>query len=253
MIDYTYKFFEKPTIPELKIWFLVELFFSAHHYYFKNIYLNYERQVLQIAEQQGIDRRNLRLTVEELSRLINYSDLKILRDNILSPLREISHELFRDDRNFDPLDSYISALFHEISILKDIYFQLNQIALTFKDFDQEEINTILDEVHEQFPQKTQHIHKIFAKAFNRLQRILPQYKDNIFLLRCAFFEAKGIFQDQISLDEFFSWIFEGNPVWGYYLISKSFCESAFYPQASECYLLAQEKLEKLQISSKKAE
>lgn len=243
MIDYTYEYFEAPTIPEQKIWFLVELFLSAKAYYFENIHRNYESQVIQLSQLMEKDRRELRLNPEELSVLINFLDLKTLRDNILAPLRNISHEIFRNSKTFEPFDTYVSELFHEMSILKDVYLQLSQISQTFQQFDPEEIQAIVDDVHDQFPQKTRHIYHIFNKAFLRLQKILPDYRDNIFLLRCAFFEEKELFQKGIlSLDEFYRILFDGEAAWGYYYVAKSFYDSLFYSQAQASCTIALQKL-----------
>jgi hypothetical protein len=189
-----YKPFEIPPIPEIKIWFLVELFLSAYSYYEKNIYLNYEKRVNHLSKIMDKDRRELRLDVDELDILIDKTELEFLRTEILAPLRDLSHEIFREEDTFEPFDTYISAIFHEISILKEVNLQLSPLAKAFKDFDPEEITSILDEVHEQFPQKTQHVQKIFNKALERLKKILPFYHKNAFLLRSAFLENENVFK-----------------------------------------------------------
>jgi hypothetical protein len=240
-----YKPFEIPPIPEIKIWFLVELFLSAYSYYEKNIYLNYEKRVNHLSKIMDKDRRELRLDVDELDILIDKTELEFLRTEILAPLRDLSHEIFREEDTFEPFDTYISAIFHEISILKEVNLQLSPLAKAFKDFDPEEITSILDEVHEQFPQKTQHVQKIFNKALERLKKILPFYHKNAFLLRSAFLENENVFKNSFfSLEEFYSILFKGKSAWGYYYTAKSFLDSAFYQLCSQCYQLAYKKMEK---------
>ena len=230
-----------------KIWDIVDEFFQARAL-FMQIYDAYERGVLRHAEERGVDRKDLRLDADDVSALLDNHQLADLRGRHLVALKETSHQLFRTDEATDIFDRYITDAFHEVSILMQEHLKVHRVmpAYTQMDEDEEEVEAILDEVHQLFPNKVHHVYALFQKAKERLEQLIHEHDRNTVLLRSLY-----LFGDELlggvydgGLEEFYGYLYPdlGAPK-GYLEVGRSFLESGFLEHAREalgkCLVLAQ--------------
>ncbi|RME79202.1 MAG: hypothetical protein D6785_11400 [Planctomycetota bacterium] len=219
-----------------KIWDLVVLFFQTK-LSFLNIYQKYEHDVLKHAAERGVDRRDLRLSQEEVSKLIDFSQLVQLRNVYLTPLKELSHELFRRADSTDPFDRWVNSIFHEISILKEEHYRVKKIAAEYEVVNEdEEFSLILDEVHEAFPRIIHHVYQLFQKTTHRLEMILPKFNRTKVLVRSVFLFGEELLRPHYEngLESFYYKMYpEGGPFEGYTVAAKSFLDSGFFAEAKE--------------------
>ena len=173
------------------LWDLVEAFFHARTA-FAEVHDHYETRVLAHASEQGIDRRDLRLDAVEVSKLLDFAKLESLRNGPMHDLKEIAHSLFRKRASTDKLDRYASEIFHELSILKEEQYKVSTFAPEYhKRNELDEYESILEEVHQEFPRKVHNIHDLFAKARIRIEEILKRSREDTVLVRSlALFGAK---------------------------------------------------------------
>ncbi|MFQ5654452.1 MAG: hypothetical protein ACE5GW_06950, partial [Planctomycetota bacterium] len=177
------------------IWTIVELFYRSHHN-FQGIHDRYEKKVAEYVLRFGKPRQEIRLEPEELSGLLNFKELEDLRDSFLLPLKDACHALFRTNNTTDFLDRLVNDIFHEISILKEEHYNI----LTYESGKVgkqsfTELQTILDEVHEMFPAKVHRIDHLFGVARSRVERALPEYQENVVLMRSLFLHRDGFIGD----------------------------------------------------------
>ncbi len=165
------------------LWDLVEAFYLASAA-FAEVHESYESRVLMHAKDRGVDRTNLRLDAETVSKLLDLGKLESLRNGPLHELKDIAHALFRRKASTDKLDRYVSEIFHELSILKEEQYKVSTFAPEYQKRNElEEYESILDEVHQEFPRKVHNIHELFQKARWRLEAILRKSRDDTVLVR----------------------------------------------------------------------
>jgi hypothetical protein len=219
-------------------WDLLSLFFGAWRS-FRETHETYETKVIQYAEERGVDRRLLRLSDEEVSGLLELRKLEQLRNDMLGPLKTISHRLFRVGTTTDPLDRTISQIFHELSILKEEQYKISTFAPEFKArADQQAYESILDEVHEAFPRQVHGIFELFEKAQSRIEQLLaePQYARDKVTLRSVFLFGDETFRGLYpnGAEDILEIMFPaGGAAEGYLVVAKSFLESGFREYAIE--------------------
>lgn len=228
-------------------WEFFQVFFKARDT-FLEIYNDYEDRVMTYATHRGVDRMVLRLSAPELSELLDFKKLEILRDDHLEPLRRISHQLFRTAESTDPLDRCVSEAFHEISILKEEQYKLLNFASSYRGA---QIQSFLDEVHHAFPLRVHRVYDLFEASLHRLFELLPTplFREDRIFLRSLYLYGEELLADHYleSLDDFWRKIFlpTGAPG-GYLAIAQSFLQSGFRTRAYEAIVKAKEAGQQLQ-------
>jgi len=213
-------------------WDLVELFYGAWGQY-RRLFDAYEEQVIHYASDRGVDRKDLKLSAEELSGLFDFKALERLRDDFLEKLKRKAHKLFRTEESTDTFDRSISEIFHEVSILKEEHYAVK----TYGPEQNKEISElILDEVHHYFPIRLNKINLLFARANTRFKALLVQNAHNRILVRSLYIfgEAllKGIFPG--GLEDLYRVMYpERGPVDGFWSAARSFFESGFWDLSEE--------------------
>lgn len=219
-------------------WDLISIFFEAARL-FRETYETYETKVLQYAEERGVDRRFLRLTAEEVAGLLDFKKLEHLRNDQLQALKTIAHKIFRAEDSTDPLDRYISQIFHELSILKEEQYKVSTFAPEYRAREEQQAyESILDEVHEAFPRQVHGIYDLFKKAQARLEELLahPHFARDKVTLRSIYLFGDETFRGFYpnGTEDVLAIMFpQGGAVEGYLTIAKSFLESGFREYAIE--------------------
>ena len=214
-------------------WDLLEAFFEAQRDY-QNIYMYYESSVLAYAEERGVDRRRLRLSAAEVSGLLDFERLGQLRRGSLYRTKTISHALFRNKDTTSRFDRHISEIFHELSILREEQYKVSTFAEDYRrDNDMVEYESMLDEVHEDFPRRVSHIHTLFLKAQAKLEQALQAVRTDPIYLRSLF-----LFGDEILRYAYpegpitHAWrVYEHGPGEAFYLAARSFARRGFRADA----------------------
>ena len=218
-------------------WDLVSIFFEAQRT-FRETYETYETKVLQYAEERGVDRRFLRLTAEEVAGLLDFKKLEQLRNDQLQAVKTISHNIFRAEDSTDPLDRYISQIFHELSILKEEQYKVSTFAPQYKKLEEQQAyESILDEVHEAFPRQVHGIYDLFKKAQGRLEELLPHFSRDKVTIRSLYLFGDDVFRGfypNVTEDVLAVMFPQGGAVEGYLAVARSFLESGFREYAIEC-------------------
>lgn len=215
------------------LWDLVEAFFLASAA-FEEVHESYESRVLSHAKERGVDRTNLRLDAETVSKLLDLGKLESLRNGPLHDLKDIAHALFRRKATTDKLDRYVSEIFHELSILKEEQYKVSTFAPEYQKRNElEEYESILDEVHKEFPRKVHNIHDLFQKARWRLEAILRKLRDDTVLVR-----SLALFGDKLlekcypdGIADFHAAIYPGGALEAHLEAARSFARGGFLAQA----------------------
>lgn len=219
-------------------WDLISHFFAARKLYLVT-YERYETLVLHHAEEQGVDRRVLRLPAEQVAGLLDFRKLEVLRDGEMFALKTVSHNIFRNATSTDPFDRYVSQMFHELSILKEEQYRIaTLVPLIQKEGHANEVNAILDEVHQVFPRFVHGIYELFEKAQDRLEELLPRFTDGPqgkVTIRSLYLFGDETFRGSYAngIEDVYELIYEGGAVEGYLAVARSFAESGFREYAIE--------------------
>lgn len=214
-------------------WDLVEAFFQARTA-FASVYDTYNTRVLAHAAERGVDRRDLRLDAESVSKLLDFGKLESLRNEPLHNLKEIAHVLFRKRASTDKLDRYASEIFHELSILKEEQYKVSTFAPEYhKRNEIDEYESILDEVHKEFPRKVNNIRDLFQKACWRIEAILKtKNREAVFVRSLALFGEKTLEKAYPGgVTDFYWAVYSGGPLEGHLVAARSFAAGGFKPQA----------------------
>lgn len=215
-------------------WDLVDAFFEAQRQYF-DVYYNYERRVLAHAEEQAVDRHQLRLEASEVSKLLDYDKLGKLRNGPLTRTKQVSHSLFRSKGRTHVFDRYISEIFHDLSILREEQFKVSTFAEEYRLANEmTQYESLLDEVHEDFPRRVHNIWGLFSKAQGALESVLrarsrdPLYLRSLYLFGDETF--KGTSYRRGKVDHCWQ-VFDKGPVEAYLMAARSFAQGGFKAQA----------------------
>lgn len=230
----------KPRIlGDANYWNLVEAFFRAYKE-FEPIFDTYEDRVHRHAHDQGIDRRYLRLEAEEVSRLLDFETLGKLRDGALFDFKEMTHACLRDLslRNRDKLDRYANELFHNVSILKEVQFGISTFAPQYdRQTEASEYESMLREVHEEFPLLVHRLHALFIKARERINAMFSNYRDNKIFVRSLYLYGEELFDDLTcypqGLDDIYALMYEYGAGQGYFEAAQSFYQGSFTKRVKE--------------------
>jgi hypothetical protein len=215
------------------IWDLVEAFYEAQGEYHE-VYVLYETRVLAHAEERSVDRRRLRLEAAEVSKLLDFHRLGNLRNGPLHRAKWISHSLFRSKGRTHKFDRHISEIFHELSILREEQYKVSTFAEDYRrENELEEYESLLDEVHEEFPRRVHQVHELFKKAQLSLEGVLRAHSRDAVYLRSVF-----LFGDKTLRDAYpegvatHLWrVFVRGPTEAYLLAARSFAQNGFRGEA----------------------
>jgi hypothetical protein len=225
-----------------KIWTIVHLFYRSHTV-FREQFESYEKQVLDLSRQSGIDRQDLRLNSVELAGLLDLKKLERLRDGYIHELKDLCHLVFRGPDRTDLLDRYVSDIFHEISILKEEHYNVKTYAPLYeRDAAEVELRHILDEAHTLFPMKLRHIRYLFGRAQARLEELLESFGGIPLFIRSLYVHRSGFVAEAYpgGLDQFYRFMYQLGPIEGYYRVGLSFYHAGFFDDALAAFLDARE-------------
>jgi hypothetical protein len=201
---------------------------------FNTTYRDYEARVQHFVEDRGVSRDKIRLTPGETTELFDTKKLEHLINDLVGSLRDAAHAFFRDSDVNDPYDSEVSKIWHELSILKEEH-------LSVRDFPREgnvrQFARLFREVSQYYPQRLRRVRDLFGRAQKRLDVLLPQFRDNVIVLRSAFLFRADLWPDspQTSLLRLLGKIYPAEgPAFGFFEVARSFLKAAFYDQAIEC-------------------
>ncbi len=215
------------------LWDLAEAFYLASQAY-SEVFELYEARVLAHAKQQGVPRENLRLDAETVSKLLDLGKLESLRNGPLHEVKDIAHILFRRKATTDKLDRYVSEIFHELSILKEEQYKVSTFAPEYQKRNElEEYESILDEVHKEFPRKVHNIHDLFEKARWRLEAILRKSReDPVFARSLALFGEKLLEKCYPNgVADLYAALYPAGALEGHLVAARSFARGGFLVQA----------------------
>ncbi|MHC4471153.1 MAG: hypothetical protein ACYS99_09340 [Planctomycetota bacterium] len=223
---------------ELK-WQLFRSFFTSRAA-FLVLFEGYEERVLDFAGRFKTDRSRLKLAADDLQTLLDFKGLEELRDREILTLKETAHELFRESDSTDRFDHYVSNIYHEISMLKEEHYTLNE---EFVRADAKEYQRFFREVSEFYPKRLRHIRNLYGKALRRLEQLLPNFAQERVLVRSIY-----LFGDQLlagnyprGLTGLYRKMYpELGEVEGFTTVGRSFLESGFAEEAREAFQKALE-------------
>ncbi|MHC4778492.1 MAG: hypothetical protein ACYTFG_07960 [Planctomycetota bacterium] len=213
-------------------WELVELFYSAWGH-FRRLFDAYEAKVIRYAQDRGVDRKELKLSAEEVSGLFDFKALERLRNDYLAKLKFKAHKLFRTVDSTDTFDRSVSEIFHEVSILKEEHYAVK----SYWPVENHEISSlILEEVHTYFPIRLTKINLLFSRANGRLESLFPQNTENRILVRSLYIYGDALLADIFpdGLRGLYSRMYpEKGAADGFYHAGTSFFDSGFWDLARE--------------------
>ena len=226
---------ERENNAKADIWAVVATFYEAQTH-FQETYDTYEERVLHFAAERGVDRRVLRLEAKELTGLLDFKQLEVLRDAEVEKLKTYSHQLFRKLDTTNRFDRHISEIYHELSILKEEQYRVEQFGPDYATDKSPIYNEILDEVHQAFPRKVHHIYDLFRLAQERLESVLPNYISDKTLIRSVYLFGEDLIGPQYTkgLPGFYKILYgPGGAIEGFTAAAKSFIDSGFKEYAKE--------------------
>jgi hypothetical protein len=215
-------------------WLLLRTFYGSYRS-FHALLDQYERRVAAFARQYGADRKDLKLSPEELATLLDPHSLAVLRDGDLETLRTMSHRLYRTADGADRFDSHVSSIYHEVSLLKEEHWTIREES-TQADLD--EYERYYREVNVYYPKRLKHVRNLYAKARKRMERLLPSMSRSRVLVRSVYLFGERLVEDVYpgGLAELYSHMYPGGgALQGYQLAADSFLESGFGPEAVTAY------------------
>ncbi|MCZ6793789.1 MAG: hypothetical protein O7J95_09290 [Planctomycetota bacterium] len=223
-----------------RIWLVVRLFYTSL-VEFRREFASYETKVRRVAESTGVRREALRLRPAELAALLDFKSLEALRDGYIHELKDLCHLLFRTKDQTDPLDRYVSDIFHEISILKEEHYTVMTYAPMHEQAaDKVELAYILDEAHKMFPQKLGQVQYLFGRALERMEQHLSSFGKTQIVIRSLYHHQARFVRQAYpdGLRDFYRRMYPCGPLEGFYQVGLSFYHSGFFAEALEAFRLA---------------
>ncbi len=216
-----------------RAWDFLYAFFASRRA-FHAIYQRYEARVLRFAREAGVHRDDLRLPPENLARLFHLPRLHHLRDDLVGPLRELAHGLFREVGVVEPLDTTCSHVFHEASILMEEH----QSVVRFQHLsDPRRYAQVFEEVSGYYPTRLRRIRRLFADGLRRLEELLPAWSRDRVVVRSAYLfgerVARGVYDEGGRAGLYVRMYPDGGAAEGYLEAGRSFHGSGFLPLARE--------------------
>lgn len=227
-----------PQKTEHRIWKIIEFFYKSL-LALRQIHDQYEQKVARYCVEGIPHPEDLKLDPSDLAKLLDYQQLEQLRDRFLWPLKELCHSTFRGRDQTDLLDRYVSDIFHEISILKEELYTVEHYAPVWeREGARHELESIMGEAARLFPQKVHHVAFLFRTSLERLERLLPTYRDQKILKRSLFLNRRGFVSECYpeGIEHFYTVMYgEQGPLAGYEKAGRSFYTSGFYQTATEAF------------------
>jgi hypothetical protein len=217
------------------IWDLVEAFYEAMREYHE-VYVLYETRVLAHAEERSVDRRRLRLDAVEVSKLLDFNRLGDLRNGPLHRAKWISHSLFRSKGRTHKFDRHLSEIFHELSILREEQYKVSTFAEDYRrENELDEYESLLDEIHDEFPRRVHQLHELFKKAQLSLEGVLRAHsRDPVYLRSLVLFGERTLKDAYPEGATTHLWrVFVRGPTEAYLLAARSFAQNGFKAEAVE--------------------
>lgn len=225
-----------------RTWSIIRYFYLAL-VHFRREYERYDKKVMAYSKTSGLDRESLRLNSEELAGLLEFKNLELLRDGYIQELKNLCHLVFRTDDRTDPLDRYVSDIFHEISILKEEHYTVKTYAPQYeRDSNEVELRFILDDAHIMMPKKMAQIRYLFGKGRGRMEKFLPTVRSMPIVIRSLYLHRNDEFIRQAypgGLKAIYSHMYPLGAFEGYYHVAQSFYHSSFFRQALKVFRLAE--------------
>ena len=225
-----------------RTWSIIRYFYLAQ-VHFRSEYERYDKKVMSYSRASGVEREFLRLNTEELAGLLEFKSLESLRDDYIQELKDLCHDVFRTADRTDPLDRYVSDIFHEVSILKEEHYTVKTYAPQYeRDSDEVELKFILDDAHTVFPKKLTQIRYLFGKARERMEKILPTVRSMPIVVRSLYLHRNEDFIRSAypkGLKAFYSHMYPLGAFEGYYQVAQSFYHSSFFREALKAFRLAE--------------
>lgn len=225
-----------------RTWSIIRYFYLAL-VHFRREYERYDGKVMDYSRKSGLDRESLRLNSEQLAGLLEFKNLELLRDGYVQELKNLCHLVFRTDDHTDPLDRYVSDIFHEISILKEEHYTVKTYAPQYeRDSNEVELRFILDDAHITMPKKLAQIRYLFGKGRERMEKILPTVRSMPIVIRSLYLHRKDDFIREAypkGLRAFYSHMYPLGAFEGYYQVAQSFYHSSFFREASKVFKRAE--------------
>lgn len=230
------------------IWRIVERFYRSRSHFLR-IHDRYEELVAGYVERLGMPRETIRLQPRELSQLLSYKELEVLRDEYVLPLKDACHALFRTRDTTEFLDRVVNDIFHELSILKEEHYNVLTYDAHLPEGDPgtdirpgkalaREQQAVLDEVHDVFPQKVHRLHHLYEVALRSLERLFPKYRDDIVLIRSLFLHRDRFVARAYDrgLLHFYELMYGEDAIFeGFRAVGDSFFHSGFHELSILCY------------------
>lgn len=223
--------------PDERRWLLLRTFYNSYRS-FHALLGQYERRVLAFAERDGVDRRELKLTPDELGTLLDPLALTALRDGDLAILRECSHKLFRTPVASDPFDMNVASIYHEVSLLKEEHWAIREEGMTV---DPSEYERYYREVNVYYPKRLRHVRNLYGRARKRLEVLLPSMARSQVIVRSVFLFGDRLVRDiyRNGVADLYGHMYpDGGALKGYASAAKSFLDAGFGAEAVSAFDLA---------------
>jgi len=214
---------------------LVRAFYRSYQA-FQALFEAYERRVETFVELYAKDRKEIKLAPDELLSLFDPHALSTLRDNELQRLKDAAHQLFRGLDAADPFDSFVTNIYHEVSILKEEHWTIREDVMRA---DRKAYDRYYREVNVYYPRRLKHVRNLYGKARRRLESVLlPAFARNKIMVRSAYLFGQRLVRGVYiaGLPEFYGYMYpNGGALTGYTLAADSFLEGGFREEAAEAY------------------
>lgn len=204
---------------------------------FDVLFQSYERTVLELARERGVDRRHLQLPAHEVGALLDFDALNELFEARLVPLRALARLVLRDQGTTDPFDRYVHDIFHEIAILREEHLEVVEYGA--ESLDDLYSQPVLDEVHEYFPKRLKRVNRLFEHAHERLLSLVAAFSYNKVFIRSLFLFGADWF-DADQLRAFYGHVYEGGLAEGLLVAARSFHAGGFSSQSGAALTRARE-------------
>jgi len=216
-------------------WALVRSFYRSYRG-FHAINEQYERRVESLATRYGKDRRDLKVSPDELLSLFDSEALASLHDQGLETLRDVAQQLFRGISAPDPFNSQLTSIYHEVSLLKEEHWTIREDVMRR---DRKAYERYYREVNVYYPRRLRHVRDLFGKARRRLEHdLLPQFARSKVIVRSVYLFGdrlvRGVYDD--GLHALYGHMYpNGSALTGFTLAADSFAEGGFASEAVEAY------------------
>lgn len=185
-----------------------------------------------------------------------FGKLEELRNKVLKPLKEASHELFRDEvrKTTNRFDKDISHIFHQVSIVKEDDYELTDMGGYKIEEDTKEPGEPVEkriklESKKDIPSKMKNIRILIKEAEKELVKLLKQQNRTGFVIASLYLSADELFGDNKGLESLYRRIYDFGSFEGYLTVAEGFNETGHDQEAKKAFDKARYK--KLNLDSKR--